>query len=369
MQFRKIRKFIKSPGLFFRDYFNKKYPVINTEQRLNEEDEYAIIKNQTNLQVLESSVKFSREVPVDAVFTWVNDQDPAWQAKFAHFSKRSTQDVALFGKDKARFSNHNELFYSLHSVRTYLPWIRKIFIVTDNQVPQWFTPSDNIVIVDHKAIIDSEYLPTFNSHVIEANLHKIPDLSENFIYFNDDVFVARPLLKEHFFRNNGIASIFISNKSLNAMLKKGVITPTLSASLNARALLRIHYGSEIDIPLVHTYVPLKKSAYLKAWDTFFEEIHAFLPNRFRGKEDMNLATFLVPWIMYLEGKSVSSREICYYFNIRSPNALTHYKKLLTQNTNGTQPHSFCANDFNSEKSIPDYHHKLEKMLSDYYSIG
>ena len=45
--------------------------------------------------------------------------------------------------------------------------------------------------MDHREIIEQEYLPTFNSHVIEANLHKIPNLSEHFIYFNDDVFVAK----------------------------------------------------------------------------------------------------------------------------------------------------------------------------------
>lgn len=365
---RKVKKFFNHPGIFIRDYLNKKYPSSFNEQKFNESDEFVLIHNQHKLLELENRLQSPLLQEVDVVFTWVNDKDPKWCEKFNYFSERYKQPSGLYSKDRARFTNHNELYYSLHSVRTFLPWVRKIFIVTDGQKPDWLEISNNIIIIDHSVIIDKQYLPTFNSHVIEAHLHKIPDLSENFIYFNDDVFVARPLLREHFFRANGIASLFLSSKSLDAMLGRGVITPTLQASLNVRSLLRITYGIEIDIPLVHTYVPLKKSMFKRAWELYNNEIENFLRNKFRGGQDLNLATFLVPWLMFLEKQSVSSQEICYYFNIRSPNALTHYQKLLKHNQNGTQPHSFCANDFNSQKSIPDYHRKLEDMLKVYYSI-
>ena len=46
-----------------------------------------------------------------------------------------------------------------------------------------------------------QYLPTYNSHTIELNLHRIPGLSENFVYFNDDVFLIRPVTPQHFFKN------------------------------------------------------------------------------------------------------------------------------------------------------------------------
>lgn len=59
------------------------------------------------------------------------------------------------------------------SLKKFAPWIRNIFIITDDQVPN-LNNFDNIVIIDHKEIINKEYLPTFNSHVIEAHLHKIP---------------------------------------------------------------------------------------------------------------------------------------------------------------------------------------------------
>lgn len=363
---KKIKKLIKHPGIFFRDYFNKKYPVVNNEQLLIEHHEPLLIENDLKLISLEAGIaKASRTV--DVVFTWVDNQDPAWQAK--HRSAGSPPH-GLYSNDSARFTNHNELYYSVHSVQKFMPWVRNIYIVTDAQTPAWLKKNKpaNIHIIDHRDIIEPQYLPTFNSHVIEAHLHKIPGLSENFIYFNDDVFVARPLKKEHFFRANGIASIFIAAKQLSGMQKKGVLTPTLSASLNSVRLLRRDYDTLIDMPLVHTYVPLKKSIYQQAWARYENEIRSFLPNCLRTDNDLNMATFLVPWLAYLEGKSVFTREICYYFNIRSAHAPTQYAKLLIKNRTGEQPHSFCANDFNSIKNIPNYQEQLVSMLKNYYQI-
>ena len=70
--------------------------------------------------------------------------------------------------------------------------------------------------------------------------------------------------------------------------------------------------------------------------------------------------------MYLEGKSVLTPEICYYFNIRSANAKAQYKKLLKKKHMANQPHSFCANDFNGKQHISNYSEQLEKALEAYY---
>ncbi|WP_416191904.1 stealth family protein [Neisseria sp. CCUG12390] len=364
---KKVKKLIFKPGIFFRDYFNKKYPVVNNEQNICEEDEYILIKHSLAFSELESGIKDNPEI--DVVFTWVNNQDSAWQRKYNAATCDFTR-TALYGNDKARFSNHNELYYSVYSVQKFMPWVRTIYIVTDAQIPAWFNPENagNIRIIDHTEIIDTQYLPTFNSHVIEAHLHNIPGLSENFIYFNDDVFVARPLQAGHFFRPNGIASLFTADKKLTVMQKKGVATPTLNASLNSIKLLQRKHDSFINMPLVHTYVPLKKSMYHLAWQEFEPEIRTFLSNKLRADNDLNMATFLVPWLAYLEGQAVFTREICYYFNIRSAHAMAQYAKLLQSTQTQQQPHSFCANDFNSKKNIPDYQEKLVLMLKNYYQI-
>ena len=359
---RKLKKLIRSPGVFFRDYFNKRYPNINCEQAYTEDDENIVLKS----SLLQVGLEPKSLLDVDVVFTWVNGSDSEWQAKKQKFVQQS--EKALYANNSARFENHNELYYAVLSVKKYLPWVRKIFIVTDQQIPDWLSIDDpKICLIDHTEIIDKEFLPTFNSHVIEAHLHRIKDLSEHFIYFNDDVFVAKPLDKTHFFRANGIASLFLANKSLSQMKNKGIMTPTLSASLGAIQLLQREYNHCIDMPLVHSYIPLRKSSFEQVWQTYSKEIYSFLPNKFRTNSDLNLASFFVPWVMYLEAKAVYTPEICYYFNIRSPNALQQYKKLLHKKTQPLAPHSFCANDFASDtQQVKEYQRHLEITLKQYF---
>lgn len=357
---KKFKKFYNSPGVFFRDYFNKKYPIIMNEICCSEDEEQILIKHDL---VLENLMLVNS--PIDIVFTWVNDSDINWSDKY-NYHKRSI-DPAVVGNyaiDNARFSNHDELYYSIKSIKKYIPWVRMIYIVTDCQIPGWFIEDHGIEIIDHKDIIPDQYLPTFNSHVIEAHLHLIPGLSENFIYFNDDVFVARYLPAGHFFKGNGIASLFLSRKSLLDMQDRGVNTPTLSASLFCAKIFKEDFGIYIDSPLVHTYVPLKKSYFKMAWKLYGENINGFLANKFRTNNDLNLATFFVPWLMYVNGQSVLERDICYYFNIRSRSAKSYYKALRSAKNKNSLPHSFCANDFNSHNlQLLDYNRLLKNELS------
>ncbi|MDK4564075.1 stealth family protein [Kingella kingae] len=362
---KKIKKFFNKPHIFIRDYFNKKYPISNIEQPYLEEEEFLLIQAD---EKLESMIP---DFPIDVVFTWVDNSDEKWLKKYYAALKESDENnLGLYASDTARFENHNELYYSVHAVKKFMPWVRNIFIVTDNQIPNWLNTNNNfkIKIIDHKEIISEQYLPTFNSHVIEAHLHKIPNLSEYFIYFNDDVFVARKLQPTHFFEGNGIASIFLADKQISKMRKRGVITPTLTASERSIELLRRFYNHSVDNPLIHTYIPLKKSAFEKVWGMYETEVNSFLGNKFRTNTDLNMASFLVPWSMYLSGESVSKREICYYFNIRSAHSISQYKKLLSKKEKGEQPHSFCANDFNSKQAVNQYQENLIEMLSLYYNF-
>lgn len=359
---RKLKKLIHSPGVFFRDFLNKRYPIINCEQVYTEQEESIILKSSE----LDKRLEPRNSIDVDVVFTWVDGSDQKWQEKRKKFS--GNHQKALYADDDARFENHDELYYAVRSVKKYLPWVRKIFIVTDQQRPTWLNIKDTtICIIDHTEIIDSKYLPTFNSHVIEAHLHNIEELSEYFLYFNDDVFVARPLDKTHFFKANGIASMFLANKSLKAMENKGVMTPTLYASLACAKLLKDKYGYNIDNPLVHSYIPLRKSLFKKIYEQFDREVKHFLPHKFRTNNDLNLASFFVPWAMYLEEKSIYTPEVCYYFNIRSPRAKEQYKQLLGKKGSDLSPHSFCANDFASDtQQVKEYQRHLEITLKQYF---
>ncbi|MWP47791.1 stealth family protein [Gilliamella sp. Pas-s27] len=360
----KLNKLLKKPGIFFRDYFIKKYPLSLDEQGHNLLHENILIEN--DLRLYDITANESNE-PVDIVITWVNNQDPDWVAKFEYYKNEKINDINPISIDNARFEDHGELFYVIRSIQLYMPWVRTVFLITDNQIPTFDLPS-KVKIIDHSQIIDKKYLPTFNSHVIEAHLHNIPELSENFIYLNDDVFIARYLPKSHFLSGNNISSLFLNKKNLDEMLQKGATTPTLSACLNSRKLLLKLYQKNVCIPLVHTYIPLKKSYFTFAWSHFNFEVNSFIRNRFRDDNDLNLATFLVPWIMYFEQKSVLARDICYYFNIRSAFANTNYNFLNTKMENQLLPHSFCANDFQSKKDISlKYKNNLMIFLTKFYT--
>ncbi|MDW3253976.1 capsule biosynthesis protein CapC, partial [Escherichia coli] len=103
----------------------------------------------------------------------------------------------------------------------------------------------------------------------------------------------------------------------------------------------------------------------ECWRLYRAELRKFLSNKFRTNDDLNLATFFVPWLSYIRGVSVPSRDICYYFNIRSPAAATYFNALQIAKNKGTLPHSFCANDFNTKNIKQKSNAQL--LLSNYFT--
>jgi hypothetical protein len=92
----------------------------------------------------------------------------------------------------------------------YAKFVRNIYIVTDNQTPDFLKDTEkakkefpNVSIVDHKVIFKGyeQYLPTFNCLPIETLLHRVPGLSEHFISFNDDFFLINETSPSDFFRD------------------------------------------------------------------------------------------------------------------------------------------------------------------------
>lgn len=143
---------------------------------------------------------------VDAVITWVNGNDPSHKAKMKHYLKDNT---SLNSKSfNMRFTQINEIEFTVKSILKYANFVRNIFIVTDNQIPDFLKNKKdasvkypNVHIIDHKVIFKEylHYLPTFNSLPIESLLYKIPNLSEHFLYFNDDLFLANKTKVQDFF--------------------------------------------------------------------------------------------------------------------------------------------------------------------------
>ncbi len=135
-------------------------------------------------------------IQVDAVITWVNGNDKNWQKKINTYSESKIN----FSSENhlKRYNSIGEVDIAIKSIIKFAPFIKNIFLVTDDQSPESFDSLKslaqekgiNLELVDHKVIFSGfeEYLPTFNSCSIISMLFKIPNLSEHFIIFNDDTF-------------------------------------------------------------------------------------------------------------------------------------------------------------------------------------
>ena len=148
---------------------------------------------------------WDESTPVDVVYTWVNSTDPAWiEAANAAFVAAGLPPLSSMGASPAnKFRDWHELLFSMRSLYTYAPWVRNFYIVTSmpSQVPAWLNTSHpRIRVVHHADLFDdpATQLPTFNSYAIETVLHRIPGLSNFFLYLNNDFLVGRPLARTDF---------------------------------------------------------------------------------------------------------------------------------------------------------------------------
>ena len=154
--------------------------------------------------------------PIDLVYTWVNGSDVAWVKSKLEWQRRAgllppedSTAAAQHKKDAAatanRYRDNGELKYSLRSIVKYAPWVRNVYLVTANQIPEWLDLSfPRVRVVPHSEIYpNASHLPVFSSPSIETHIHRISGLSDNFIYFNDDVMLASPVWPEDFMSMTG----------------------------------------------------------------------------------------------------------------------------------------------------------------------
>lgn len=142
---------------------------------------------------------------IDFVVPWVDGTDPKWLSAKRHWETIISTDTPLLDEEAnadCRYRDNGLLRYWFRSVEKYAPWVNRIFFVTCGQKPVWLEEAHpKLCLISHQEYIPEEFLPTFNSSTIELNLHRINELSEHFVLFNDDMFLLKPVLPEFFFRN------------------------------------------------------------------------------------------------------------------------------------------------------------------------
>ena len=261
--------------------------------------------------------------PIDFVVTWVDDSDPEWLAE----KRRYADPGASADNDGVtRYRNWGLMPYWFRGVEKFAPWVNKVYFVTCGQRPAWLnTDHPKLVCVDHRDYVPAEALPLFNSNAIEINMHEIPGLSDNFVYFNDDFFIIGPLAEKDFFIDD-VPCDFAALDVLTPINDFGYIWLNMMMEINAhfdkRRVLKENFGKwynlrdpkslmrtlaltypwdkfsairEYHIPVAYT-----RDEFRRVWAAIPEKLRATQMHRFRSNEDVGPQ--LVRYWRLAEGK-------------------------------------------------------------------
>lgn len=273
---------------------------------------------------------------IDIVLPWVDDSDPLWIAEHNRYTASTNSDNST-----ARFREWDTLRYWFRSIETYAPWVRKIHFVTFGHLPSWLNINHpKIHIVNHKDFIPKEYLPTFSSHTIELNMHRIPDIAEKFVYFNDDVYLTGPTKSEDFFINNkpvdtAVLGIVKNNGTANFMPyimlnMLGIINSKFSKEKvihqNLKKWISLKNGGGIFMNLYlfpwkiftgfrnyHTCNPFLKETFETIWEEYGSILNNTCLHKFRSREDVN--QYLIRYWQLCEGNFVPHKPNSAYVTI------------------------------------------------------
>ncbi len=280
---------------------------------------------------------------IDLVYLWVDGNDPVWQNKRNAIIGCPEEKSAV--NCEGRYADNDELKYSLRSVCMYAPWIRRIFIVTDNQIPAWLDTSDpRIRIVDHKEIMPGNSLPCFNSSVIEHFICRIPGLSERFLYANDDMYINRPVTPDMFFASDGLPIIRLNRRFLrkyyllfNERFRKKPLSNYNTIVRNAADLVEKKFGVYIGGKAHHNIDSYLKSDCIRVEEMFKKELQPTFSNHVREPDDIQRSIYHYVALAEKRGhlRYVTQKESL-RIHIQNPR---HYEKLKKFN-----PMLFCMND-------------------------
>lgn len=138
---------------------------------------------------------------IDIVVPFYNDSDEYWKnIMYEHMKKEGSNDRQVTGEE--RYRDWDCFKYFFRCIENNCPWVNKVFLLLANetQVPEWLdTSNPKLRIVYHREYIPEELLPTFNTMTIELFISNIKDLSDNYIYCNDDYYFLNPISKNMFF--------------------------------------------------------------------------------------------------------------------------------------------------------------------------
>jgi len=297
------------------------------------------------------------DIEIDIVYLWVDGNDPKWRAKKNAFTGERSDNSEV--NNKGRYTNNDELRYSLRSLEKHAPWIRRIFIVTDDQKPGWLnTEHPKIQVVDHTEIMPPESLPCFNSSVIEYFLHRIPGLSEHFLLANDDMFFNANLSPDFFFHTDGYPIVRLKKKPFGKWYPhiKSLLKSLVGRKLGQYAqkladsarLVEEKFGRYYTGVPHHNIDAYLRSDYQKAVEEVFNvQVKKSQTHRVRTFGDMHRSAFSYYSLAIGHGH-------LRYVDRREASRILVYKHDYMQYVQRYHPKLFCLND---NQHVTDAHRK------------
>jgi hypothetical protein len=259
------------------------------------------------------------EFPVDAVYLWVDDSDTTWRAKRAAVRARLGLDTSTGQADGAlashNFRDRGELRASMRSLEMYAPWIRHIYLVTDDQCPPWLDAQHGrVTVVDHTEIFAApDALPTYNSHAIGSQIHRIPGLSDHYLLINDDVMFNSPVTPYDFFTPIGQLKISFS-RSRRPDIAREHQSPLEQARTNSAELI----GRRASELFAHVPIPQRRDIATEVAERYAQEIAATVNSPFRSATDVESNSWLHLYTALFTGRGTRSTMRFGYYGTGDP---------------------------------------------------
>ncbi len=253
----------------------------------------------------------NNDFDIDFVIPWVDGSDPEWIKEFNKYcpaEKKKSIDTS-----SERYRDYGLLKYWFRGVEKFAPFVRKVHFITNGQLPEWLNLNcEKLNFVKHSDYIPKECCPVFSANPIEMYIHKIKDLSEHFVYFNDDFFLTNTTSSEFFFKKGlpcdyAISNIQKPNRSImrNIVLndlteinrffdKKNYVKKNLFkylnlkyGKMNIRTLACMLWPETTGFQNYHLAQPYLKSTLEEVWKKIPEVLNETMHSKFRSDNDVN----------------------------------------------------------------------------------
>lgn len=322
---------------------------------------------------------------IDFVITWVNGNDPEWRKEKSLYSGDAISNSFELDIREERYRDWDNLQYWFRGVEKFAPWVRKIHFVTWGHLPKWLNlDNPKLHIVNHKDYIPKTFLPTFNSHTIEWNFHRISGLSEHFVYFNDDIFLLQKVEPGEFFKGGKPVDMLALQPDVanaddqvmpyiylnNAMVLAKYFDKRENMKKQPEAYFHIGYPLQYFIYniletafprftgfyTVHGPSPLKKKTYETLWKMEPELLNEVCSHKFREKSD--ISQYVLREYQKLSGDFIprNIQKLNGYYEISNEN------ETLLQAIKGQKKKILCLNDANCNVDFEKIEGEIRKTF-------